>query len=85
LQRPHHRFWPKRLPHALTLPSTSLWDNLDTSARRFPDKAALVFFGRVLTYAQLRHQAERLAARLHALGVRKGDRVCWTCRTARSW
>jgi fatty-acyl-CoA synthase len=75
LQRPHHRFWPKRLPHALTLPSTSLWDNLDTSARRFPDKAALVFFGRVLTYGQLRHQAERLAARLHAMGVRKGDRV----------
>jgi fatty-acyl-CoA synthase len=75
LQRPHHRFWPKRLPHALTPPATSLWDNLDTSARRFPDKAALVFFGRVLTYSQLRTQAERLAARLQALGVRKGDRV----------
>jgi fatty-acyl-CoA synthase len=75
LQRPHYRFWPKRLPHALTPPSTSLWDNLDTSARRFPDKAALVFFGRVLTYAQVRRQAERLAARLHAMGVRKGDRV----------
>jgi fatty-acyl-CoA synthase len=75
LPRPHHRFWPKRLPHALTLPKTSLWDNLATSARRFPDKAALVFFGRVLSYAQLQEQAERLAARLHALGVRKGDRV----------
>src|SRR6478735_6293190 len=75
MDRPHYKFWPKRLPHAITLPATSLWDNLATSARRYPGKAALVFFGRVLTYAQLQQQAERLAARLHALGVRKGDRV----------
>ena len=75
MDRPHHKFWPKRLPHALTVPATSLWDNLAISARRFPDKPALVFFGRVITYAQLQQQAERLAARLHALGVRKGDRV----------
>jgi fatty-acyl-CoA synthase len=74
-ERPHHRFWPKRLPFAMTPPQTSLWDNLAISARRFPDKAALVFFGRVLSYAQLAAAAERLAARLHALGVRKGDRV----------
>lgn len=75
MDRPHHKFWPKRLPRALTVPATSLWDNLATSARRYPDKPALVFFGRVFTYAQLQHHAERLAARLQALGVRKGDRV----------
>jgi fatty-acyl-CoA synthase len=75
MDRPHHKFWPKRLPHAFRVPVTSLWDNLATSARRFPDKPALVFFGRVLSYAQLQRQAERLAARLHALGVKKGDRV----------
>jgi fatty-acyl-CoA synthase len=74
-ERPHYRFWPKRLPHSLTPPQTSLWDNLAISARRYPDKPALVFFGRVLTYAQVVRLAERLAARLHALGVRKGDRV----------
>ena len=75
MQRPHHKFWPKRLPHSLTPPATSLWDNLDISARRYPNKAALVFFGRVYSYQELRLAAERLAARLHALGVRKGDRV----------
>jgi len=75
MQRPHYKFWPKRLPHALTPPATSLWDNLDISARRYPDKAALVFFGRVFTYRELRELAQRLAAQLHALGVRKGDRV----------
>ena len=75
MPRPHHKFWPKRLPHAITPPQTSLWDNLAVNARRYPDKSALVFFGRTFSYAALMQQAERLAARLHALGVRKGDRV----------
>lgn len=75
MDRPHHKSWPKRLPHSLTVPATSLWDNLAISARRYPDKAAIVFFGRRYPYAELQRQAERLAARLHAMGVRKGDRV----------
>jgi len=75
MTRPHHKFWPKRLPHCLYPPATSLWDNLETSARRYPGKPALVFFGRVVGYRELQWQAERLAARLHALGVRKGERV----------
>ncbi|MEJ7928994.1 long-chain fatty acid--CoA ligase [Ramlibacter sp. AN1015] len=75
MSRPHHSFWPKRLPYSLVAPQTSLWDNLSISARRYPDKAALVFFDRHLTYSQLHAQAERLAAHLHGLGVRRGDRV----------
>ena len=71
----HYRFWPARLPKSITVPQTSLWDNLDTSARRFPDKTAMVFFGRQTTYAQLQAQAERFAAYLARLGVRAGDRV----------
>ena len=73
--RPHHKFWPRRLPHAITLPATSLWDNLATNARRYPDKAALVFFGTTVSYQQLMEGSERLAARLVQLGVQRGDRV----------
>ncbi|MCI5069011.1 long-chain fatty acid--CoA ligase [Acidovorax sp.] len=73
--RPHYKFWPRRLPKSITLPSTSLWDNLSISARRYPDKAALVFFGRTLSYRQLMEGAERVAARLARLGVQRGDRV----------
>ena len=73
--RPHYKFWPRRLPHSITLPSTSLWDNLAVSARRYPDKAALVFFGRSTTYRELMEGAERVAAFLIGLGVRRGDRV----------
>ncbi len=71
----HHAVWPRRVPHSLVLPSTSLWTNLAISALRYPDKPALVFFGRVLSYRALAEQAERLAAFLSRAGVRKGDRV----------
>ena len=73
--RAHYTVWPRRLPHAITPPATSLWENLAVSARRYPDKAALVFFGQELTYAELLQKAERMAAYLQGLGVQKGDRV----------
>ncbi|MEO8525244.1 MAG: AMP-binding protein, partial [Caldimonas sp.] len=73
--RPHLRIWPKRLPYALVIPETSLWFNLEVSATRFPDKPAYVFFGRSLTYRQLREQAEAIAGWLQKEGVGAGDRV----------
>jgi fatty-acyl-CoA synthase len=75
MQRPHYQFWPKRLPHSMVPPQTSLWDNLAISARRYPDKTAIAFFGRRHSYAEVAAQAQRLAARLYELGVRRGDRV----------
>lgn len=71
----HYAFWPTRLPHSITVPVTSVWENLAINAKRYPDKAALVFLGRTTTYGQLCAGTERLAAYLHGLGVKKGDRV----------
>jgi fatty-acyl-CoA synthase len=71
----HYANWPKRLPHSITVPATSLWDSVATNARRFPNKSALVFFGRSYSYVELAEQAERIAAWLAAQGVRAGDRV----------
>ncbi|MEY4362718.1 MAG: hypothetical protein RLZZ24_70, partial [Pseudomonadota bacterium] len=71
----HDAYWPKRLPRAITLPESTLWDNLDISAKRFGAKEAIHFLGFRLSYSELHHQAVRLAAWLHAQGVRAGDRV----------
>ena len=73
--KPHYNHWPARVPHHITPPATTLWDNLAFSAKRFPHKTALQFLGSTLSYQQLTHQAERIAAWLHAQGVQKGDRV----------
>jgi fatty-acyl-CoA synthase len=81
----HHTVWPKRLPHRISPPATSLWHNLAVSALRFPDKPALVFFDQVFSYAAVMQQAERLAATLHRLGVRKGDRVVLNMQNCPQW
>ncbi len=81
----HHKVWPKRLPHRISAPAVSLWQNLAVSALRYPDKPALVFFGRVFTYAEVLQQAERLAATLHEMGVQKGDRVVLNLQNCPQW
>jgi fatty-acyl-CoA synthase len=57
------------------VPETSLWFNLEVSARRHPDKVAYLFFGRALTYRALHEEAEALAGWLRQVGVEAGDRV----------
>jgi fatty-acyl-CoA synthase len=71
----HVAVWPTRLPLHLTPPSTSLWVNLEVSARRYPDKTAVVFMGQCWTYRALQAACEQMAGQLARLGVRKGDRV----------
>ncbi len=73
--RPHLAVWPRRLPRAVVAPDTSLWFNLEVAATRFPDRAAYLFFGRALSYRQLRDDAISLAGWLQKAGVEAGDRV----------
>ncbi|WP_298598455.1 long-chain fatty acid--CoA ligase [uncultured Limnohabitans sp.] len=71
----HAAVWPARLPAKITAPATSLWMNLAISALRYPNKAALVFMGRVWTFQDLVSSAEQMAKQLAAIGVKTGDRV----------
>ena len=83
--RPPLAAWPARLPRTVVIPETTLWFNLEVSARRYPNKAAYVFFGRTLTYAELHRQAEALAGWLQAQGVAKGDRVLLFMQNCPQW
>jgi len=48
---------------------------LEDSARRFPDKVALIHKGERLTYRQIDEKASKVAQFLKNQGVRRGDRV----------
>jgi fatty-acyl-CoA synthase len=72
----HYKHWPAGLPHTLTPPETSLYVNLEISARRYPGKTALIFYDAKLTYAEFDAQVRALAGYLQQdCGVQRGDRV----------
>ncbi|WP_342661070.1 Long-chain-fatty-acid--CoA ligase [Rhodococcus ruber] len=52
---------------------------LEDSARRYPDRTAMVLGSERLTYAQLDAQANRIANLLVAEGVAPGDKVALSC------
>ncbi|WP_153041216.1 long-chain-fatty-acid--CoA ligase [Paraburkholderia monticola] len=69
-------FWPDGLAHHLASPLPSLYENLETSASRYPEKTAIHYYGGALSYAQLRKEAEALAGFLQVqCGIAHGDRV----------
>ena len=72
----NRRHWPKGVPYDLRVPQVTLNHFLQTAAQRYPDKPALIYADRVLTYGQLHQQVEAVAAYLQQrLGVVRGDRV----------
>ena len=72
----HYRFWPKGYPRTLEVPATSLYYNLEAAARRYPDKAAIVFYDTIVSYAELKREVDALAGFLQQrFGIDRGDRV----------
>ncbi|MFV0281741.1 MAG: AMP-binding protein, partial [Rhodoblastus sp.] len=71
------RNWPADIPQAPVYPcgERPLTEYLREWAQRTPDKAALIYYGREVTFAELDRLSDAFAAWLHAHGVRKGDAV----------
>jgi long-chain acyl-CoA synthetase len=75
MERPWLKHYEAGVPATGSYPDISLPQVLTDSARRYPDRQALEFYGRCLTYRELEDLIERFAAALIELGVQKGDRV----------
>ena len=71
------RAWPKGVPSEVRYPhgKRPLTEYLRAWAKESPEKPAVIFYGHVLTYAELDRLSDRFAALLAARGICKGDRV----------
>lgn len=63
----------------------TLADALARAARQWPEQEALVIAGRRLTYAALWQSVQRVAAALHALGIKRGDHVAVCMGNSIEW
>ena len=76
MQYAHFSFWPRQLTHSLVLPTTALDYNLTVSARRYPDRRFIIFYGTEISWREADAMVDRIAAYLQgACGLRRGDRV----------
>ena len=75
VERPWFKFYDPGVPRSPAIPDMPMQAFLDDTARNYPDVPATIFFGATLTYRQISELADRFAAGLQGLGVRKGDRV----------
>jgi long-chain acyl-CoA synthetase len=75
MEKPWSQIWPSFYPKTLTYYEGSIVDFLEASATRFPERLAMIFMEKSITYRELLDQTLRLATALSDLGVKKGDRV----------
>ncbi|HAV08267.1 MAG TPA: long-chain fatty acid--CoA ligase [Rhodobacteraceae bacterium] len=71
----HHKHWPPGVPHHLEMVPQTLTEAVAQTVARVPDHPAMIYHGRVTTYATLWARIEALAGWLQNQGVTKGDRV----------
>ena len=64
-----------RLDHRASADDVVLAPSLDAACRRWPERTALSFSGRSMTYAELGDKVRRLAGAYRRLGIKAGDRI----------
>ena len=75
LAKPWLAHYQQGVPGQVEAPLKSLAQLFDEATEQAPSRAAVAFYGRSITYRELRDATDRLACAFAALGVKKGDRV----------
>lgn len=67
--------WPDGIPQKLDFPNKPLYDFLRDNAQKYPEKVAINYYGREISFQELDDLTDRFAAALNDLGLKKGGRV----------
>ena len=70
-----HNSYHDQVPEHVDLEEISLPEILDRTARRFPERTAIIYLGRRISYGELNETVNRLAGGLKAAGINPGEKV----------
>lgn len=74
-EKPWLEQYPPEIPHSLNYGEKAIQEYLTDSYHEWPDKIAIHFMGKELTYKELYESAMKMGNYLQTLGIKKGDRV----------
>ena len=74
-ERSWHKSYAAGVPGDMAFEKITLPEFLTRTAQRFPDRTALIFMGKKITYRELEALVNRFAKALIELGVKAGDKV----------
>nr|NIN67985.1 AMP-binding protein [Anaerolineae bacterium]NIN98064.1 AMP-binding protein [Anaerolineae bacterium]NIQ81007.1 AMP-binding protein [Anaerolineae bacterium] len=69
------KHYDEGVPAHIDYPRIPLYQLLEDSAAKHPERPCTRFFGRELTYREIKDLSDRFAAAIRGRGVQKGDRV----------
>jgi len=76
LSKPWIKFYAEYTPkEEINIPNKPLHSILDETASKYPNRIALIFLDKKITYKQLKEDTDRFANALQNLGIKKGDVV----------
>ncbi|MGG0720202.1 long-chain-fatty-acid--CoA ligase [Robertmurraya massiliosenegalensis] len=73
--KPWLKSYPEQIPHTLTYSNEPVQNYLKKTAEENPDKIAIHFMGKEMTYHEVYAASLKFAGYLQSLGIEKGDRV----------
>lgn len=74
-KKPWLTAYDPQVPHSLAYAPAVIPSILERTARTFPNRTAIVFFGYTMTYEQLWAAVRQCSYALHDIGVSRGERV----------
>jgi long-chain acyl-CoA synthetase len=74
-KRPWLKNYPKGVPHDLEISPRTALDDFKASSALRADAAAVCYFDHAISYGTIDQLSDSLAAALHDLGIKKGDRI----------
>ena len=73
--RPWLKFYLDGVPPDIEILEESVVDNFNRITEKWKGKTALIFYGRKISYGELRDHVDRFATALCDLGIKKGDKI----------
>jgi len=84
-ERPWFHFYEPNVRRQVEIPEITLVEMFKQTMFKFPNKQALIFGGKIITYREMDTLIERMAKVLVQRGVKKGDRISIFMPNSANW